>query len=124
MKRILIVDDDRDLLTLLQQFLQQNNFEAQAITKTSEVFPAIESFKPNLILLDIHLAGFDGRDICRELKSHNKTRKIPVVIVSGDSAKQDQLKAAGADDFIEKPLDTDLLLKTINLQIQASELFA
>jgi DNA-binding response OmpR family regulator len=121
MKKILIVDDDQDLLKLLSQFLQQHSFKAETVGKTSEVFMKIDSFKPDLILLDIHLSGFDGRDICRELKSHPKTRGIPVIIVSGDSAKQDQLKAAGADGFIEKPLDTGILIQAINSHFRTNE---
>ncbi len=118
MKKILIVDDDEDLIVLLRQFLTQNDFQTESVLKTSEVFQKVDSFRPDLIMLDIHLAGFDGRDICRELKSHPKTSRIPVIIISGDSSKLEQLRKSGADVFMEKPVDSGLLLQAINDLLQ------
>ncbi|MDQ6844629.1 MAG: response regulator, partial [Bacteroidota bacterium] len=105
MKRILVVDDDKDILNILKLILQMNGFEVMVTPKGEDAIPASVSYSPQLVLLDVFLSGIDGRDICNNLKTHPETKDIPVVMFSAHSSRQDILKVCKADDFIAKPFD-------------------
>ncbi|MCW8909709.1 MAG: response regulator, partial [Gammaproteobacteria bacterium] len=72
--------------------------------------------KPDLIMLDINLPGMSGYEVLEQLKKHNETNNIPVIAISANAMPQDisKGKEAGFDDYITKPVDTNILLKTID----------
>jgi DNA-binding response OmpR family regulator len=74
MKKVLVVDDDQDILTLVEITLSMNNFEVQAISRWEEIKDKIKSFQPDLILLDVALIGADGREICKQIKQPTKQK--------------------------------------------------
>lgn len=121
MKRILIIDDDIDILASLQRLLSINNFEVDITSKWHDVFDKIGSFKPNLIILDVFLAGIDGRNICKQLKRENITRQIPVLMFSGNESVADNIISYGADDFISKPVNLPVLLTKIDGLLKSHE---
>ncbi len=85
MKRILVVDDDIDILCVVQLVLDSNGFEVVAISDWQQIYGQIEEFKPDLILLDVSLGTQDGRNICKQLKSNINTKHISVILFFSQS---------------------------------------
>ncbi len=113
-KKILILDDDLDILAVMQLLFKTKGFDVVALSRWEEVYEKVESFKPELILLDVLLSGNDGRDICKELKHKPTTKSIPIVMFSANPSAAENIKEYGADDFIHKPFEVNDLLATIN----------
>jgi DNA-binding response OmpR family regulator len=112
MSKVLIIEDDTALLEFLSIFLTMKGFEISAISSKKEVELTIENFKPEVILLDVLLSGYDGREICREIKATNKT--VSVILLSANPKLLRNYDECDADDTIEKPFDNENILKTIN----------
>jgi DNA-binding response OmpR family regulator len=119
-KKILILDDDLDILAVMQLLFKTKGFDVVALSRWEEVYEKVDSFKPHLILLDVLLSGNDGRDICRDLKHKQSTRNIPIVMFSANPSAADNIHEYGADDFIHKPFEVNDLLATINKHLQRS----
>lgn len=117
MSKILVVDDDADILSVMEILFSMKGFEVEVIAKGDSTFPKIELFKPDIILLDVLISGQDGRSICRKLKSDNETRHIPVIMFSAHPAAAATIAEYGADDFIAKPFDMNNLLQKVNYQL-------
>jgi CheY-like chemotaxis protein len=111
-KKILIVDDDEDVLLLLCKILHDNGYEVQCLRNANTIVDGMTEW-PDLFILDKEMAVIDGIAICKYLKLHKIARNIPIVMISGADYRQ-KAKAAGANFFIEKPLDTTRLLEAIN----------
>lgn len=115
MSNILILDDDLDLLTVVKSLLKKRGFEVMAFTGWEKTRDSIKTYKPDLILLDVFLKGNDGLDICRKLKTGELTRDIPVIMFSSyPNIAETAVYEYGADDFIQKPFEVNLLIKKIN----------
>jgi two-component system alkaline phosphatase synthesis response regulator PhoP len=113
-KRILIIDDDSGILVALEMLLVDAGYEVQTSTKNGEVVEnAVRDRPPDLIILDILLSGHDGGTICRQLKSQQHTRHIPILLISAHPDARAMSVQAGADAFVPKPFDIDFLLDRI-----------
>ena len=117
MPKILVVDDDSDILSVMETLLTMKGFEVEGIANGGHIFPIIETFKPDIILLDVLISGQDGRTICKKLKSNNETRLIPVIMFSAHPGAAAAIAEYGADDFIAKPFDVANLLQKVNYQL-------
>lgn len=117
MAKILIIDDDPDILEVLQLTLQMEGFETKTNPHGEELFNEISIFKPDVIILDILLSGSDGRVLCKKLKSKIGTKNIPVILVSAHPKAKETIKESGADDFIPKPFNIDDLLNSVENQL-------
>ena len=117
MSRILVVDDDVDILSVMEILLSMKGFEVEVIAKGENTFPKIDAFKPDLILLDVLISGFDGRSICKQLKENTQTKHIPVIMFSAHPGAAATIAEYGADDFIAKPFDVTNLLAKVNKQL-------
>ena len=113
MKKVLVVDDDQDILTLVQMVLSMNNFTVEAISRWEEISNRIQNFKPDIILLDVALIGADGREICKQIKSATETKDIPVILFSAHADVADSLEESMAQGFISKPFEISHLVKTL-----------
>ncbi len=102
---ILIVDDLRVHLELLEAILEKMGCKVIAAESAEEALQLTESFSPDLAILDVMMPGMSGYDLCKELKKKSGTRFFPVIIVTSLSALEDKIAGleAGADDFISKP---------------------
>ena len=116
-RKILVVDDDTFILDALEELLNYSGYEVITTPKGDEVFNEIEKNTPDLILLDIMLSGKDGRDICKLLKNNEKTKDIPVIMVSAHPSASEAIKDIGADDIVSKPFDIHSLLSKIEMQL-------
>lgn len=109
MKKILIIEDDRNLLNELREFLENNGYEVASVDnflKASEI--ALE-MRPDLVILDINLPGISGFDICREIKEKSN---IPVLMLTSRVGIEDEIRGLeiGADEYLAKPVDTRRLI--------------
>lgn len=112
MKRILIVEDDIKIRDELSLFLSRNGFSVECIESFSSVISDIISLNPDLVLLDINLPNIDGYHICREVRRECDT---PIIVVTSRNSDIDELMSMnyGADDFVTKPYNTQILLARI-----------
>lgn len=108
-KKILVADDDKDIVIVLTMMLEDAGYEVRS-TANEQTAQMVEDYLPDLLLLDIVMAGIDGRDICIYLKSQQSTKYIPVIMVSANQNTEKIAREAGANDFIAKPFDMDELL--------------
>lgn len=109
MTKILVVEDDHQIQQELVLLLQRNGFEAQALTSFESVPQQIVAAHPDLVLLDLNLPGIDGQQICREVR---QLSNVPIIVVTSRNTDLDELMvlSLGADDFIAKPYNTQILL--------------
>lgn len=119
-KKILVLDDDPDILEILSLILIESGYEVRMLSCGDTVFADIKDFKPDLILMDVMLAGMDGRSICKNIKENNLTHFLPVILISGTHDLAKSLLLPGApNDFVAKPFDIDHLLARIEKQLAA-----
>lgn len=109
-KKILIVDDDKDILEPLSLLLQDVGFVTDVTSKGQQTFIKVAQFKPDLILLDVLMSGSDGRVICKTLKSDPDTKDITVVLMSAHPGAEKDCRICAADGFIAKPFETDEMI--------------
>ena len=112
MTKILVVEDDHQIQQELVLLLQRNGFEAQALMSFESVPQQIIAAHPDLVLLDLNLPGIDGQQICREVR---QLSNVPIIVVTSRNTDLDELMvlSLGADDFIAKPYNTQILLMHI-----------
>jgi two-component system, OmpR family, response regulator VicR len=117
MNKILVVDDDADILMLVKTILTMNKFEVEAISRWEKLDHSINNFKPDLVLLDVSLIGADGRDLCKKMKQEAATQHIPVILFSANADMGNYIQDCKAEAFIAKPFELSHLLKTIRLYL-------
>ena len=112
MQKILIVEDDKKLSKELEKFLSQNGYEISRITSFENIINDILNSKCNMVLLDINLQGNNGEYICKEVR---KISEVPIVMITSVDSELDQLISLnyGADDYITKPFNIQILLAKI-----------
>jgi two-component system, OmpR family, phosphate regulon response regulator PhoB len=113
--RILIIEDERGLTDVLEYNLRREGYETIVAHDGQEGLRKAQTLLPDLILLDIMLPGLSGFDVCRELRSADRTRDIPIIIISAKSEETDQVVgfSLGADDYVTKPFHVKVLLQRI-----------
>jgi two-component system phosphate regulon response regulator PhoB len=102
---ILIVEDEKDLVDLMQYNLRQAGYETFAVQSGDEALALVRTRTPDLVLLDLMLPGLPGTEVCRQLKSSARTRHVPVIMVTARGEEIDRVVGfeLGADDFVTKP---------------------
>ena len=118
--RILVIDDDIDLLMLLERILQKHHYHVETAASISEAEEIIPFFDPQLVLLDINIKGEDGRQLCWKLKKSETPLQAKVLIMSGYDYNTGRALIFGADALLPKPLHTDFLLSQVELHLAAS----
>jgi DNA-binding response OmpR family regulator len=119
-KRILIIDDDIDLLMLLERCLDREGYAVETAASLAEAEDILPQFLPHLVLLDINVNGEDGRQLCWKLKNTATVPAAKVIIISGYDYNTGRAVLFGADDFITKPLHTEYLLHRVDLFLEPS----
>jgi DNA-binding response OmpR family regulator len=112
-KKILVVDDEPDILEFLRELLIQEGYAVAVAERAEYIDTLCDNSLPDLILIDVLLSGKDGRDIVRRLKSQPETDHIPVIMFSAHPGAEATALAAGADDFVAKPFEMDEILEKI-----------
>ena len=117
-ERILVIDDDPDILDLLQDLLGEEGYSVSTSTSSTLMLEHVERDQPDLILLDVHLIVEDGRILCRRLKANALTRHIPVILISAFITWQVALGESCADDFLAKPFNRDEVLEVVRKRLR------
>src|SRR5471030_2365680 len=112
-KRILILDDNQDILDIVHETLTYERFDVKGTLDGADVIPMVEDFAPDLVILDHRVAGINGGELCRQIKAHPKFGNIPVIIFSAYINHQDELFAYGCDAIINKPFDLNELVEKV-----------
>ena len=99
------VDDELQMRDLLNLFLTRNGYEVILASNGEDAIELAEKENPQIILLDIKMPGIDGIEVCRRLRADRKTQSIPIIMISGLGDHKLEAIEAGADDFINKPID-------------------
>ncbi len=123
MKKILIVEDEKDIHELIVYNLKQEGYELLSAFSGDEGLEKAISSGPDLILLDIMLPIMNGLDVCRELKANDKTTHIPIVMLSAKNEDVDIITGLelGADDYITKPFSPRVLIARIRTILRRGE---
>lgn len=113
--RVLVVDDDPEIVTFLATLLELEGIDSQVATSAAAALEKLEHMHPSLVLLDIAMPDRDGLDLCRELKKDPRTRDVPVFVVSARPGRDvvERALAAGAEEFIRKPFENQTLIARI-----------
>jgi CheY-like chemotaxis protein len=119
-QRVLVVDDDAEIVTFLATLLELEGIESTVATSAAAALEKLDHVLPSLVLLDIAMPDRDGLDLCRELKRDPRTRDVPVFVVSARPGKDvvERALAAGAEEFIRKPFENQELIARIRERLQ------
>lgn len=112
-QKILVVDDDHDILNVLKDLLEHEGYEVIALDYTDSIINNIIKYNPDLVMLDFLLAGVNGGELCHEIKINSQTSWMPVIMLSAFPRVLDSLGDYGSDAFIAKPFDIEVVLKKV-----------
>jgi DNA-binding response OmpR family regulator len=122
--KILVVDDDRDILKMVKQYLTANGMAVVMTDNGSEALLLIKDSRPDVILCDSQMPGLDGEALCRAVKREARTASIPVVLMSGERMGDKDVISGleqGADDYILKPFSLSVLLARLRAVLRRYE---
>jgi DNA-binding response OmpR family regulator len=108
-KKVLIIDDNDDMLFAFRIFLKRHGFEVSVANTAEKGLAALSVFIPDIILIDININGTDGRELCRKIKTNPKMESTPVILTSGDHLLLKDHALYGANGAIGKPFDMAIL---------------
>ena len=114
-EKILIVDDDIQIQELFTKVLSFNGYQTEVASDGFEAGIKIMSFKPGVILLDLHMPGMDGFEVCKKVKENPATAHIKILIITGygSDENRDRIMGAGADDYLAKPVSGTTLIEHV-----------
>ena len=115
-KKILIVDDEPNIIVPLEFLMEQNNYEVKVADTGEKALDLIENYNPDLILLDIMLPGMDGYEVCQKIRMNPNFKTMKIVFLSAMARTIDIAKGMGlaADDYITKPFSNAYVVDRIN----------
>lgn len=121
-KKILVVDDEKDIVELIQYNLEQEGFEVIAAYNGKEALDAMDE-KPDLIVLDVMMPGIDGYEVCTRVRDNEKYKNIPILFLTAKSSEFDEIHGLnlGADDYIPKPVSIKKLIARIKSNLRQSD---
>jgi len=117
--KVLVVDDDPEIVTFLSTLLELEGIESSVATSAAAALEQLQQGRPDLVLLDIAMPDRDGIDLCKELKSDPRLAEVPVFVVSARPGKDvvERALAAGAEEFIRKPFENAELISRIRVRL-------
>ncbi len=122
-ERILVVDDDPDILQFVRVNLELEGFEVASAAGGMEALEAARERPPDLVLLDVMMPEMDGLSVLRRLRSHRATANVPVIILTAKALAEDRVRGLdlGADDYITKPFDLEELIARVRTVLRRAQ---
>lgn len=122
--KILAVDDNENNLKILKMILEKEGYIVETLSDGARAFSCVMQNRPDIILLDVLMPGANGFEICREIKSEESTKRIPLIIISALTQLDDKLKGIelGADEFLTKPINKRELLTRVKTLLKFKRL--
>jgi DNA-binding response OmpR family regulator len=111
--KIVVCDDELEILEIVKLILEDEGFEVLAVNNSLDVESVLEQESPELLIIDLWMPALSGEQVITSLRSNERLRKTPVIVLSASSDGRQIAFAAGADDFIAKPFDIDNIINTI-----------
>ncbi len=121
--RILIVEDERGLVQSLTWYFNREGYETIIASDGLEGLRKAQTMAPDVVLLDLMLPGMNGLDVCRELRSADRTKHIPIIMITARAEETDQIVgfSMGADDYVTKPFSNKVLLQRVKALLRRAE---
>jgi putative two-component system response regulator len=121
--RILVVDDNKEIMSLMQDLLATRGYDVVAVPNAEHAEVEVLRCPPDLILSDVVMPGKSGYELCREMKADPATRLIPFVLITGLTDRQDRVLGieSGADDFLQKPIFPEELFARVKALLKLKE---
>ena len=116
-KKILVVDDEPEVRKLMEHFLIDKGYEVRVAGNGREGLDALDTFTPDLVLLDMHMPELDGAEMLKQLAIRSPTLPVIMVTVNEDVETTSRLLQLGAADYVPKPFNLDYLEQAINIQL-------
>jgi len=117
-REVLLVDDDVDLVEVVKNALEKDGrFDVKVANNGFDAGMIVKEHRPELIVLDVMLPDINGREVCQRVRSDNQLEEVKILCISGmvEPDKVDELKAAGANDFLQKPFEVEQLIERMCL---------
>jgi len=114
-KKVMIVDDETSMVSVLQRHVSNAGYVYDAASNGQDALDKIQKEMPDLVLLDLMMPGLNGFETCRRIRADEKTKKLPVIIITALRSDTDSADAAacGANEFIVKPINAEHLAKRL-----------
>jgi DNA-binding response OmpR family regulator len=117
MKKILVIEDEPNIVVIVKIILEEEGYLVYKLTGPTEFKTVLRESKADLVLLDLNIAGIDGKIICVYIKDQNDLKNIPVILMSANHNVRQVKDECGADDLIRKPFDLNYLIGTVGAYI-------
>lgn len=114
-KKILVADDDEEIVKLIRDRLTHEGYETYAAYEGIRILEVANKVQPDLIILDLLMPAGDGQSVIKRLRGRYQTENIPIIVLTGirDMDLEQTVRDAGANEFLEKPYDPDVLVEKI-----------
>jgi PleD family two-component response regulator len=118
--KVLVADDDKDVIDIIRHSLDSDQFEVLEAANGKEALGMVFARSPDILILDIMMSEMDGYMVCEELKEHDSTKNLPIIILSAKTSVDDKIKAMGLgiNDYMTKPFDPRELEARIKLRLK------
>src|SRR5437868_11648419 len=119
-RKILVVDDDQDLVDVIVDVLEKDTrFEVRSVNNGFDAGMMVKEYRPDLLVLDVMLPDINGKEVCHRVRADPAMEDVRIICISGmiEDDKVQELKLAGADDFLGKPFDVDVLIDKMCVQL-------
>ena len=113
MGKILVCDDEQEILDITQLILEDSGYEVTALINSNDVISYIEKQQPDILLIDLWMPGMSGDQVIAQLRTNANITDLPIIVISASTDGRQVAFAAGADDFLDKPYDIDTLLAMV-----------
>lgn len=120
-RKVLLVDDDVEIVELINRALQDDGrFEVKIAANGFDAGMMVKEYRPDLIILDVMLPDINGKEVCHRVRADSNLEEVRIICISGmvEDDKIQELRLAGADDFIHKPFDVDVLIERMCVQLE------
>ena len=119
-RKVLVVDDEPDIVDIIRQgLLDDGRFEIKVAANGFDAGMMVKEYRPDLIVLDVNLPDINGKEVCHRVRADTNLEEVRIICISGEVMEDriQELKLAGADDFVQKPFDIDVLIERMCLQL-------
>lgn len=120
-RKVLLVDDEVDIVEMIHAALEEDGrFEVQIAANGFDAGMMVKEYRPDLIVLDVMLPDINGKEVCQRVRSDSSLEEVRIICISGmvEEDKIQELRLAGADDFVHKPFDVDYLIERMCRQLE------
>src|SRR5215217_1350549 len=122
-KKVLIIEDEKDILQLVKLYLEKEGFRTVTAMTGIEGLEQVKAENPDLVVLDLMLPGMDGLEICKRLRSKRETAMLPVIMLTAKAEESDTIVGLelGADDYVTKPFSPKTLVARVKALLRRLE---